>query len=109
MFVKNGDSTLTEIRASTREGMVLENGRVDYLPDSDQRQRGTVCNSDQFYPPFSDFALKMLTSNNGAVQEMFNQMSAKIEALTNEVQALKEEISSQSLGSDGMKPPKKAY
>lgn len=86
------------------EGLTLKAGHIYY--GHNRGDTRTFCSSEQFDPPFSrsPFCKK---SGVSVRQNSFNQISTQTEGLTNEVQALKEEISFQSLGSTGMKPAKK--
>jgi hypothetical protein len=102
----NFDDVPQHIHRIVENGLILCDGKIEEVSAKTVKTDALVCSSNQFDPPFEK---KALASDNKplTIPEMFNQISAKIEALTNEVQALKEEISFQSLGSNGMKPAKK--
>jgi hypothetical protein len=95
--------------------MLTSYGVVSITITDKERKSGLVCNSSQFDPPFDKKAIatpaqrpQVATSKKPlALLGMFNQMATQIEALTQEVAALRKEIAPKHLEKDEIRFPKK--
>lgn len=77
-------------------GIVLEDNKIYYHPSSETKRKGTVCSVQQLDSNY-------ISPDQSFMLDLFNKMSARIDALTAEVAALKQQLEPQKLEKNRLK------
>ena len=86
-----------ETAGCVQKGMVLEDTTLYFNPTSENREKGFLCTSAQFDEVFVSFEQKVL--------EQFNKLSARIEEITQRVDAIYKELQPAKLDKQVLKKP----
>jgi hypothetical protein len=91
------------LKETVTDAMVIRKGQILYgMPTPKDKAKGIVCTNDQFDVVFDKSNPDNL-SDRELMTVLFNQISARLDVLTEQVEKLNEEIAPRHLQKDGFK------